>query len=599
MRLHKYNFHTKHINMRNLALALTLLFSSMGGVSSVAFSESRLESLKQDPNFACSDIKLVYARESGAELHSLNYERFTTAFLDAFKDSNLSVSIYELGTKEGGYDGNSYPSPGVGIETWQRFKTSIGAYISAGETYSYGKSVKEGSREAIYFIENYKLLCPTSKVVMAGYSQGAQVVSLSLQSLDASLVYAALTFGDPKLYLPEGKFNPITYSTPACSEGRSAYSIYRANVPDCYAYQGILGGYIPYQSSPDYDGKLKAYCQYHDIICSAYLDLDRWYSGHASYKETGAYNEASKAVYNMIQGIEESPTKNLAILFDSTDSMQPFIGKYKDDTIKTAKKVLSEGGKVSLYTFSDLNEKNVEELCDFSTCSSDNITDLINNIGLQGGGDEPESALSASFTVMKRLNWDAGANKSLLIVTDAPFLNPDRDGITEKDVQNLSYSIDPVNIYVLTNPENENEYKDLTSLTNGKVYTTENYNPLEAFESDLESALPSDPINAGSPIVATTSSISLKKSSNASLSLAFETDGVGNVLVINGDIMGYLTDNSVEITDVDFFQETTVCLAPVSTSGFRGELSCESFSGVQELNNNLITIPKAPKTGKK
>ena len=591
MRLHRFRF--KKFSLKPLAFVLILAFSNLSTISSAAFATS--ESFLTDPNFACTNIKVVYARESGAELGSLNYERFTEAFFGVFGDDEPSISVYELGTHPGGYDGSSYPSPGIGIETWARFKTTIGAYVSAGETYSYGESVKEGAREAVYFIKNYKKVCPNSKVVMAGYSQGAQVVSLSLQSLDPSLVFSALTFGDPKLFLPEGRFNAFTASTPACDQGRAVYSPYRANVPDCFAYQGILGGYVPYQPSSGYDGKLKAYCQYHDVICSAYVDPARWYSGHASYKESGAYVAASKDVYNQYFGIENSvPERNVAILFDVSSSMTSMIGKFKNDAIKTAEKVFSQGGKVALYTYSDLRERDVEKLCDFSTCTAESVSDLINAITLEGGGDDPESMLSASYKLMKELRWSAGANKSVFVITDAGFHDPDHDGITSEDVLNLSYEIDPVSIFVLTEPESAGSYAELTSRTNGAVYTSVDDDAVLKFDVASESADPTTAINSGTPTISEVSNLLLEPSGPSSLKLSFENSGPYAILTINEDVVGVMDTNFLEIADVDFSRDTTVCLAPVSDTNFRGETICSTYS----RNPESIVIPKAPNTGR-
>lgn len=591
MRLHRFKI--VKINYKAFACALILAFSNLSGV----YAASKTTDFSNDPNFACTNIKLVYARESGAELGSLNYERFTDSFLGTFGDDEPSISIYELGTKEGGYDGNSYPSPGIGIETWQRFTTSIGAYISAGESYSYGESVKEGAREAVYFIKNYKKVCPNSKVIMAGYSQGAQVVSLSLQSLDPSLIFAALTFGDPKLYLPEGKLNPISLTTPACSEGKSAHSPYRANVPDCYAYKGILGGYIPYQPSSGYDGKLKAYCQFHDVICSTFVDLDRWFSGHASYKDTGAYTAASQDVYNMYFGIEAEPRKNLAILFDETASMSPMYYKYESDAIKTAEKVFSENGKVALYTFGDLSERGIKKLCDFSTCTAENFKSHVKSIKLSGGDDTPESAFSGAYNMMKEVNWDAGANKNVLIITDAPALNPDRDGITLDDVKILSYEIDPVKIFVLSSEKNRESYQELTGNTNGEFLTDYDeieHNAFFILNERIDSDNSADTVNVGMPIVSEISNISIDKTSSSSAKLSFSNTGEFAILTINDEIMGYTNTNEIEITDLVFEKDNTICLAPVSSNGYRGETVCKNIT-----SNKTIIIPKAPNTGRK
>lgn len=590
MRLHRFYFF-RRLNYKPFCLALVLAFSTISSVSSAAKAAS--PDFSNDENFTCTNIKVVYARESGAELGSLNYERFTNSFYGTFGNDEPSISVYELGTKEGGYDGNSYPSPGVGIETWQRFKTSIGALISAGKTYSYGESVKEGAREAVYFINNYKKVCPNSKVVMAGYSQGAQVVSLAIQSLDPSLIFAALTFGDPKLYLPEGKLDLVSYTTPACRDGKSVYSPYRENVPDCYVYKGVLGGYVPYQPSSGYNGKLKAYCQYHDIICSAFVDPDRWYSGHASYKDTGAYTEAAKDVYNMYYGIEDKKEQNLAILFDATSSMEPFLKKYQDDAIKAAKKTFYEGGKVSLYTYGDLRERDVKKLCDFSSCTEDNIEGLIKGIETRAGKDDPESMLSASYKMMKELQWTAGARKSVLVVTDAPYHNPDLDGIALNDVINLSFEIDPVNFYVLTESETAPAYAELTGRTNGSLYTSEDESPFDSFALDSTANPLADSVNPGTPLISEVTNISLKKTSDSSLTLGFDNSGPYAVLSINDDVVGVLDRTSLEIIDVDFFKENIICLSPISDNNYRGETVCKTYAPEEN-----IIIPKAPNTGR-
>ena len=87
------------------------------------------------------------------------------------------------------------------------------------------------------------------------------------------------------------------------------------------------------------------------------------------------------------------------------------------------------------------------------------------------GGDKNESLLSSAFHVMKTLKWKYGSTKSLVVLTDAGFHSPDHDGTTLSDVVKLSKSIDPVNIYVITNEENGSDYLELASLTDGYVET--------------------------------------------------------------------------------------------------------------------------------
>ena len=204
---------------------------------------------------------------------------------------------------------------------------------------------------------------------------------------------------------------------------------------------------------------------------------------------------------------------------------------------------------------------------------------------------------------MQELHWSFGANKSILVVTDNKPLNPDRDGTTLAQVKSLSYEIDPVNIYVLTKPSMADAFSELTSLTNGKVYTTDDEDALALFETDFSSFDPTETYNSGAPVVSSISNINLEKSGTSSATLSFETDGIGTVLIVNDDVLGYLETNSVELTNVDFSKETTVCLASVSTNGYRSEPVCETISA-EEGKGSLATvseqaIPKAPKTGRR
>ena len=68
----------------------------------------------------------------------------------------------------------------------------------------------------------------------------------------------------------------------------------------------------------------------------------------------------------------------------------------------------------------------------------------------ENGGDIQESLLSAAYRLMQEQNWKLGSTKSLVVLTDAGYLMPDRDGVTLDDVVTLSKSIDPVNFYIIT-----------------------------------------------------------------------------------------------------------------------------------------------------
>ena len=581
----------RSINLKFLAIALTLLLSN----TLCVYKASSITD-EQRSYLNCSDFMFVFARGSGAELNSdRDFKPFKAAVDEVFGSSDYSYSFYELGSTA--WSGHSYPAPGIGISTWKRFTTSIGALLSGGEMNEYGDSVYSGTVEAKTFIWQMRSVCPNTKIVLAGFSQGAQVVSSALQIIDPSWIYAALTFGDPKLYLPEGKMNWFTHSTAACRNEN--LSEYRAFVPDCYAYQGILGGYNPYQPS-GYGGKLKAYCQYHDVICSAYIDLDNLAYGHASYAEQGTYKRGVQDVFNMIEpSTYVRPSQDVAILFDVTGSMQPLLAQFQHEAIATAKKTLSKGGKVALYAYGDLAEVKPVQLCNFDTCTIDNVETYIKNLTVDGGGDLPESLLSASYTLMRELKWDIGANKSLVVLTDAEYHNPDRDGITLDQVVELSKSIDPVNFYILTDPAHASSYQELATRTDGGVYTSDVASAFGDLETEILSRDPGaiyTSTDLPAPTSATITNLQVTKLSDTVAEVSFDTDGVMTFVALNDYAAGYTEEKTFKIEDLQ--GEATVCLSPVSSTGYRGDPSCAKIEKTAGRGAVEITIPKAPNTSK-
>lgn len=594
----------RKLNPKPFAIALILFFSNFPLVpNAIAVS------FDNDPNFNCTDLKVIFARGSGSEIHATNYQYYERAFRDTFSETGLSVSFYELGSnsENGGYGGYSYPSPGIGIYTWARFKTSLGALVSGGEYYSYGDSVEEGSNEAAYFIMHYKNKCPASKIIIGGYSQGANTVSRTLQKINPSWIDYALTFGDPKLYLPEGKPEQFATTTRACREGHSAYSHYRTFVPDCYTYEGILGGYKPYDAGDSaYNGKLKAYCQMHDVICSSYIDIFDLAYGHATYKEQGTYKRAAEDVYNAILGSEDflHPAQNVAILFDATGSMGPFLAKYQDKAMKVASSYLKKGGKVALYTYNDLATEAVQptpvELCNFETCTLDNIRELIGGIEVSGGLDNPESLLSASYRMMTALSWTTGANKSVVVLTDDTFHNPDLDGTTLDDVVRLSEEIDPVNFYILTESGIADMYAELVERTRGGVYTSDLPDAIGSIETEINLRTGDYSDTQESLAISSASINNLTYDiSGTSVNIEYNTDAALSILTINDEIMGYTELRNFTITDLDLSKENIVCLSPVSTTGLRGERKCVTVQNASAKTSPLnMFIPKAPNTSR-
>ena len=140
---------------------------------------------------SCPEVKVIFARGSGGtRWENDDYQAFKTGLESKLKLTNISYEFEDL----------DYPAVGVGIVD---VLTTLGAYFGAGDAYKFGASVNTGVTNLMAAVNN--TTCPQTKYVLAGYSQGAMVVSKSLPALDPEKIIYAATFGDPKIYLPEGK----------------------------------------------------------------------------------------------------------------------------------------------------------------------------------------------------------------------------------------------------------------------------------------------------------------------------------------------------------------------------------------------------------
>lgn len=412
----------------------------------------------------CSDIHFIFARGSGSELGAGDYQAFRSSIqqsLTKYRLENINHQFYELGSAS--QQGYQYPAVSIASPT-----VLAGIAVSAGEAYSFGASVEQGIAELLAYIKNTTATCPNTKFVLGGYSQGAMVISKALPQINPAQIVFVATFGDPKLYLPEG-----SGSDPAACRGES-YSTYRVYAPDCHTGQGVLGGINPYQPI-GYAGKLGIWCNRHDFMCGSSLDLLHLLDAHLAYVADNHYQSAADliisrlvtALLNPNSSTANSAPPDIAIVIDSTRSMHPYITKYKQEALRLAREALASNGRIALFTYRDLSDPfSPLQLCDF-TCTYDQFASLLQNLTDEGGGDAPESALSALLYTMNNLDWRTGANKSIVLLTDSTYHPIDHDGTTLNQVVQRSLEIDPVNIFSITPRDIRPDYQNLTQLTGG------------------------------------------------------------------------------------------------------------------------------------
>jgi hypothetical protein len=234
----------------------------------------------------CAAVDVVFARGSGQPLGYREAPRFFQK-LTARLGSAGPVATYELGTESHG--GARYPAAGVGVDSAQEIVNVLDAWSGApGGTYR--ASVQAGAIELSAYLAERAAACPTERVVVGGYSQGAQTVGDGLaRTSPAALERVAFValFGDPQLYLPEGK----GLVPPACRGGtRSPWR--RGNV-GCLTDNGILGARQPYLPGA-LVARTGSWCDRNDPICNGNI-ADLAHSTHSHYSDAGAGMDESVA----------------------------------------------------------------------------------------------------------------------------------------------------------------------------------------------------------------------------------------------------------------------------------------------------------------
>ena len=534
----------------------------------------------QTQAISCPSLKIVFARGSGGERwNDKNYLEFKNTIESKLTTVDLDYEFVDL----------DYPAVGVGIDN---LDITLGALFGAGDAYEFGDSINAGVRNLIKMINNDS--CKNTKYILGGYSQGAMVVSKALSSLNANKIIYAATFGDPKIYLPEGKG-----LLPAACRGANL-SDYRMYVPDCQAYKGLLGAYVPYEPMT-FTGKVGTWCNRRDIFCSSHLSV----SDHMGYVGDALYEDASRVIFDKITthfGLENhvSSPHDTAFLIDSTGSMSSMISKYKAEALRLATETLNSGGRVALYDYRDLSDPyQPVEHCNFETCTLKVFESELASIRADGGGDTPESLLSASFNVMKALKWKYGSTKSLVVLTDANFLSPDRDGMTFDKVVALSKTIDPVNFYIITKSKYRSYYCDLAEQTDGKVVTNlDELSLLTDYIVERYDSLPQ--VEESEPVDLPTLMINEINVVDDRVEVKFETSGVQTMVILNDTILGVTEETKIVLSELNSELENILQLVPLGNDlrGENVEVNLAGYGAVGDMTSSLMVTPKAPSTGK-
>lgn len=163
------------------------------------------------------------------------------------------------------------PYPAVGLwGSWREVLNLIGAGLGAGPLGAYHDSVVDGKNWLREHLASEVTTCPGTKLVLSGYSQGAQVAAdvyqRSVSAVERRHILALVLFGDPY-------FNPSDAASDRGTFARKGRS-------------GVLG------RRPTFNGdhRVLSYCHLHDPICQhpTVIGLTRYkLKKHENYSPDG------------------------------------------------------------------------------------------------------------------------------------------------------------------------------------------------------------------------------------------------------------------------------------------------------------------------
>jgi hypothetical protein len=241
------------MHIRRLAALLSILMILM--LASNNFSLA----LNDD----CNNVSVIFIRGSGQNGKSefidkplsedfKKAEPQSYAFFDGINKRTPNVSKEFISFHNQG--GHKYGYRALGAESFlSKAEHNTSTTIRSN---AYYESMYDGSDALVQYLKSKIVNCPNQKIILGGYSQGAQVVGESLPrltSLERSKIAFTALYGDPKF---NTKDNTSLYKKGPWVRG-NAFSL----------STGILGARVQYLPD-DMRGKAGSWCDFGDTICT-------------------------------------------------------------------------------------------------------------------------------------------------------------------------------------------------------------------------------------------------------------------------------------------------------------------------------------------
>ncbi|HVY10619.1 MAG TPA: cutinase family protein [Mycobacteriales bacterium] len=427
----------------------------------------------------CPQYVFIGARGSGPEKVGVNDHNLGQTLGAEYNDLMDLVGSYATVVP----DPVDYPAKGViSLRHPSQILTGLAAGLQIPAAYH--KSAMAGTAATIAEVKKYAA-CDSTKVILAGYSQGAQAVADALQRdvpglLQSSRMLGATFFADPY-------FNPKSWAD------RDTFSGHR---------WGLLGIRPEYPS--EYRGRVWSYCGKDDPICQGIVQCTWHICGYAPFsftRHTKYWNgpEPEQAAEELAKLIRDDEAHNgtpqpepnpgplsgpldVAFAIDSTGSMGDIIDSVKDDVTNLAATLrnVDPDLRVGLVDFKDAepysgsDEDPYQARVDLPFSSDlDAFNTAVDGLSAQGGGDDPESINTGMMTALG-LSWRNGAHKELIAITDTDGHDVDPiTGYTVSDVIKEARALDPVVINAVPASDDADEYlAPIAAATGGSDFPT-------------------------------------------------------------------------------------------------------------------------------
>jgi hypothetical protein len=364
-----------------------------------------------------------------------------------------------------------YPAQGILRDYTVLGKTFHG--LPDFESYRYFNSMLKGRDRIVELAKK----CPGSKIILAGFSQGAHAIMEALPRIARSRVLAVTLFGNPEFKAAYGS--------------RGDFDVGRT---------GIAA--TPRTSFPDnLKGRLYDYCHGRDPVCQGFVQCrlvstvcypNFDFGQHTNYDGSTEMWSAVATVARLIrddQGSRGTPLPEPApiakgpvdVVFsiDTTGSMEPIISEVASNVQAMAGQLAtaSPDFRLALVTYRDGppycdDEYQAVTVQNFTT-DTGAFNEAVDSLIAEGGCDTDESVYTGAMQGLG-LAWRPDATHVMIMAGDAPGHDPDPvTGFTAADVIARANAI-PAFIYGLDG-DFASSFYPLADGTGGQVYSVSDY----------------------------------------------------------------------------------------------------------------------------